>query len=245
MIPHTGERRARTASIRELPPLTGPRARRKPHRNRSIRNNLKNACARLFFKPPKVLGSDAPCVSRLFTSLKPQAKKKSVRFALWKNESLVSEPDSHVLRVARGIQSGGVRFSHVDWDEYPRYLKRTGSTQLHFPNTKWIRDVPGTELEDDDGDIQMLGCDGGDIEMLDCEDSVDGPLDTLSSFRSSLEEDTAPGPLDRWSSFRSRLEATVQGPLNSWSSMRHSLETIMPGPLDAWSSFRAGLSAFR
>ena len=52
---------------------------------------------------------------------------------------------------------------HVRWDHYDAvYLvdnwieQPYGRTQLHFPKTRWIRDVPDPELEDLDGDIEML-----------------------------------------------------------------------------------------
>lgn len=50
---------------------------------------------------------------------------------------------------------------HVRWDHYDKvyevdtWIVPDGHNQLHFPRTKWIRDVPDPAVEDLDGDIEM------------------------------------------------------------------------------------------
>ena len=36
-----------------------------------------------------------------------------------------------------------------------RWIEPDGHNQLHFPRTKWVRDVPDWSAEDDDGDVEM------------------------------------------------------------------------------------------
>lgn len=47
------------------------------------------------------------------------------------------------------------------WDEavvvfeVSRWIESDGHNQLHFPRTKWVRDVPDWSVEDQDGDVEM------------------------------------------------------------------------------------------
>ena len=92
-------------------------------------------------------------------ALRPQGSKKTAKTVVWaddKNEVHLVEKwivnHIHIHQPANG---------HVRWDHYDKvYLVDTwivpdGHNQLHFPRTKWIRDVPDAAVEDPDGDIEM------------------------------------------------------------------------------------------
>ena len=82
-------------------------------------------------------------------------KKKSVKFDLDRNET-VEVGDWYVRTWGTGDSYAGVRWGEQLVWTVDRYLEPCGYTQLHFPQTKWIRDVPGWDAENDDGDIEMI-----------------------------------------------------------------------------------------
>ena len=47
-------------------------------------------------------------------------------------------------------------YRHHAYYTVDRWIEPYDHTQLHFPRTKWIRDIPDSGLEDLDGDIEML-----------------------------------------------------------------------------------------
>ena len=84
--------------------------------------------------------------------------KKSVAFALERNETR-SVDYWFVETWGDGYHryTGHVKFARIfTWIEYPRWIEPHGHTQLHFPRTKYVRDVPDWQDEDGDGDIAML-----------------------------------------------------------------------------------------
>lgn len=88
-------------------------------------------------------------------------KKKSVAFALERNETRLVDKwyintwgHKHPTR-----PNGRVGIHEVVLVMFvANWLQPDGHNQLHFPRTKWIRDVPDWDVEDDDGDIGMLDC---------------------------------------------------------------------------------------
>ena len=90
-------------------------------------------------------------------SVKKLKKAKTVVWAEEKNEvHLVDKwiiTHIHVWQPENG---------HVRWDHYDKvypvetWIVPDGHNQLHFPRTKWMRDVPEAALEDLDGDIEMF-----------------------------------------------------------------------------------------
>ena len=93
-------------------------------------------------------------------ALRPQGiKKKTAKTVVWaddKNEVHLVEKcivtHIHIHQLANG---------HVRWDHYDKvypvdtWIVPEGHNQLHFPRTKWIRDVPDVAFEDLDCDIEM------------------------------------------------------------------------------------------
>ncbi|MCJ1257255.1 hypothetical protein MMC24_005080 [Lignoscripta atroalba] len=134
---------------------------------------------KLFGLLPKTLGScwssPASLVPAAPVALPPSPlvvkKKKSVVFAEWKNQTrLVDSWIDRRVHVHRP-GAGTVRFAcEVVYTGLSRWIEPDGHNQLHFPRTKWIRDVPDP-VEDLDGDVEMLDADvetlDGDIEMID------------------------------------------------------------------------------
>ena len=82
-------------------------------------------------------------------------QKKSVKFDLDRNET-VEVGRWYVATWGIGKSYGGVRWGPLYVDIVDRYLEPHGRTQLHFPQTKWIRNVPDWDAENDDGDIEMI-----------------------------------------------------------------------------------------
>ena len=82
-------------------------------------------------------------------------KKKSVKFDLERNET-IEVGEWYAQTWGTGDSYSGVRWGmELQWT-VERYLEPYGHTQLHFPQTKWIRDVPNWDAENDDGDIDMI-----------------------------------------------------------------------------------------
>lgn len=102
----------------------------------------------------------SPTLSKTRGALRPQgSKKKTAKTVVWaddKNEVHLVEKwivtHIHIHQPANG---------HVRWDHYDKvypvdtWIVPDGHNQLHFPRTKWIRDVPDGAFEDLDGDIEM------------------------------------------------------------------------------------------
>lgn len=82
-------------------------------------------------------------------------KKKTVRFDLDRNET-VEVGDWYIQTWGIGKKYWGVRWGLWVVDTFEPYLEPDGHNQLHFPRTKWIRDVPSWDEENDDGDIEMI-----------------------------------------------------------------------------------------
>lgn len=87
--------------------------------------------------------------------VKKKKKNKSVRFDLDRNET-VEVGDWIVRTWVTGDSYSGVRWGEQLVWTVECYLEPHGHTQLHFPETKWIRDVPSWDAENDDGDIEMI-----------------------------------------------------------------------------------------
>ncbi|MCJ1458050.1 hypothetical protein MMC28_008420 [Mycoblastus sanguinarius] len=94
----------------------------------------------------------------------PKAKRekaKSVVFAEEKNEVHLVEK-----WIVRELHIHSRPNGHVRWDHYDevwpvdRWIVPHGHDQLHFPRTRWVRDVPDSGFEDLDGDIEMLDAAG-------------------------------------------------------------------------------------
>ncbi len=82
-------------------------------------------------------------------------KKKSVKFDLDRNQT-VEVGNWYVQTWGTGDSLYGVRWGMKLVWIVDRYLEPHGRNQLHFPQTKWIRDVPSWDAENDDGDIEMI-----------------------------------------------------------------------------------------
>ena len=54
--------------------------------------------------------------------------------------------------------------------ENPRWIEPHGHQQLHFPRTRWIREVPDLDFEDDDGDVEMVDA---DVDMTDADTDIE------------------------------------------------------------------------
>ncbi len=147
---------------------SAPRHRKK----RSVSSRVQGQPLRLFPEQvnPAVCQADVEDLCKKLQSLslsetrgalRPQGsvKKKTAKTVVWaddKNEVYLVEKwivkHLHIHQPANG---------HVRWDHYDKvYLVDTwivpdGHNQLHFPRTKWIRDVPDAVVEDLDGDIEM------------------------------------------------------------------------------------------
>lgn len=113
----------------------------------SCENNMDDSKATCRLEP------EAPASS----SLPPARvkKKKSVKFDLDRNET-VEVGNWYVRTWGTGDSYSGVRWGEELVWRVERYLEPHGHTQLHFPETKWIHDVPGWDAENDDGDIEMI-----------------------------------------------------------------------------------------
>lgn len=101
---------------------------------------------------------------KLSSSPSPPPKKKgkkSVAFAEELNE--VYEVEKWFDR--RIHKHREIRFRWGYWQsiEVSRWIEPDGHNQLHFPRTKWVRDVPDWSVEDQDGDVEMG--EDGDVEM--------------------------------------------------------------------------------
>ena len=86
---------------------------------------------------------------------RPKKKvKKSVAFAEELNEVYeVENWFDRRIHKHREIRFGwGVAVTH----EVSRWIEPNGHQQLHFPRTKWVRDVPDWSAEDQDGDLEMV-----------------------------------------------------------------------------------------
>lgn len=72
----------------------------------------------------------------------------------------------------------------VHWDDYSlivpvdSWLEPDGHNQLSFPRTLYVRNVPDSEAEDLDGDVEMLGFDAPGTSA-----AMDSPADCLSRLR--------------------------------------------------------------
>ncbi|MCJ1469040.1 hypothetical protein MMC07_007672 [Pseudocyphellaria aurata] len=80
--------------------------------------------------------------------------KKTVGFDLARNE--VYEVDywfDRRIHKHREIRFG---WGIEETIEVSRWIEPDGHNQLHFPRTKWVRDVPDWTVEDQDGDVEML-----------------------------------------------------------------------------------------
>lgn len=78
-----------------------------------------------------------------------------MKFDLSRNETVEVE-DWYVLTWGTDNSYAGVRWGEQLVWTVDRYLEPYGHTQLHFPETKWIHDVPSWDAENDDGDIEMI-----------------------------------------------------------------------------------------
>ena len=100
------------------------------------------------------LGFSAPVVEP--PPRQPQKKKvkKRVAFAEELNEVYVVENwfDRRIHK-HREIR---FRWGKKYVIEGSRWIKPDGHNQLHFPRTKWVRDVPDWSVEDQDGDVEMV-----------------------------------------------------------------------------------------
>ena len=100
------------------------------------------------------LGFSAPAQLPPRPQLQKKKVKKSVAFA----EELNEENDvenwfDRRIHKHREIRFGwGVAVTH----EVSRWIEPHGHQQLHFPRTKWVRDVPDWSVEDQDGDVEMV-----------------------------------------------------------------------------------------
>ncbi|MCJ1271035.1 hypothetical protein MMC22_010934 [Lobaria immixta] len=111
------------------------------------------------------LGFSAPALESSTPALEPPPReqrekrkgKKTVAFAEELNEVYEVEywfdPRIHKHREVR------FRFCEdVTVVEVFRWIVPDGHNQLHFPRTKWVRDVPDWSVEDQDGDVEMGDC---------------------------------------------------------------------------------------
>lgn len=113
--------------------------------------------------PDTSFGASALTLSSPSPSPPPPKRKakKSVAFAEDLNEVHVVEnwfdPSIHKHRE--------IRFRWGIWEmiEVSRWIEPDGHNQLHFPRTKWVRDVPDWSVEDQDGDVEMG--EDADVEM--------------------------------------------------------------------------------
>lgn len=102
--------------------------------------------------PPRATGA---------TATGKKGGKKSVGFALEKNEIFPVDrwvdPAVHVH--GQRDERRGCIVDFAEEVEYlvdlERWIVPDGRNQIHFPRTKWVRDVPDADLEDDDGDLVM------------------------------------------------------------------------------------------
>lgn len=99
--------------------------------------------------------SEAPASSSSSPPVRAKKKKKSVKFDLERNET-VEVGYWYVEAWGTGDCSRSVRWGNKFVLTVDRYLEPYGHTQLHFPQTKWIHDVPSWDTENDDGDIDMI-----------------------------------------------------------------------------------------
>ncbi|KAL9637323.1 MAG: hypothetical protein Q9164_002260 [Protoblastenia rupestris] len=103
-------------------------------------------------------------VSSLRGCVKSKSKRKKVkRVVIAEEKNTYKEVENWIVRRRDQHDCDASMPRHVHWDvydviyEFEPYLENDGAqSQLHFPRTKFIRNVPDVELEDSDGDIGML-----------------------------------------------------------------------------------------
>ena len=94
-------------------------------------------------------------------ALRPQGskKKRTAKTVVWADD----QNEVHLVErwIVTHLHIHQPENGHVRWDHYDqvysvdRWIVPDGHNQLHFPRTKWIRDVPEAAFEDLDGDIEM------------------------------------------------------------------------------------------
>ncbi|CAD6564453.1 MAG: hypothetical protein ASARMPREDX12_002666 [Alectoria sarmentosa] len=77
---------------------------------------------------------------------KKKKKPKTVSFALENNTTQVV--DRWIVKVCWA--------RHDEVFDVDRWIEPHGRDQLHFPKTKFIRDGPEADAEDDEGDVEMV-----------------------------------------------------------------------------------------
>ena len=143
-----------------------------PRKKRSISSRVQGQPLRLFSEQVNpvvcLAGVEDLCkmlqslnLSETRGALRPQgsAKKKTAKTVVWADD----KNEVHLVEkwIVKHLHIQQPENGHVRWDHYDKvYLIDTwivpdGHNQLHFPRTKWIRDVPDAAVEDLDGDIEM------------------------------------------------------------------------------------------
>ena len=92
-------------------------------------------------------------------ALRPRGSKKTAKTVVWADD----KNEVHLVEnwIVKHIHIHQPFNGHVRWDHYDKvyevdtWIVPDGHNQLHFPRTKWIRDVPDPAVEDLDGDIEM------------------------------------------------------------------------------------------
>ena len=87
------------------------------------------------------------------------SKKKTAKTVVWADD----QNEVHLVErwIVTHLHIHQPENGHVRWDHYDKvysvdkWIVPDGHNQLHFPRTKWIRDVPDAAFEDLDGDIEM------------------------------------------------------------------------------------------
>ncbi|KAL9098271.1 MAG: hypothetical protein Q9163_006042 [Psora crenata] len=94
---------------------------------------------------------------------KSKRKKKVKRVVIAEERNTYKEVQNWIVRQSDQHDLAKPITRHVHWDvydvvyEFEPYWDNDGAhSQLHFPRTKFIRNVPDIDLEDFDGDIEML-----------------------------------------------------------------------------------------
>ena len=134
--------------------------------------------------------------TRSFESWKGRKKAKTVVFAEEDDVLLVEKwiiPKVHCHNKEEVSALPSVR--EVHWDDYnlifpvENWLQPDGHNQLSFPRTRYVRNVPDSEAEDLDGDIEMLDFDAP---------ATSAAMDSLADCLSRLRVDWVMSPLGRY-----------------------------------------------